>query len=201
MGASDGYAVTLLTFASCSWCERPRGTQSLVLQLYLPGARRPLPSGMGMNDPLPEGNQYAILLASTLPTSSCFRRFKVSRSLEEKHERSLDLVSAHQAGTAHATSAVLSATHLAAVGRHSIGANPSKPPASAVGSRHASCDNASLRLVPPELARLWRPGRSARKAGAHPFSVIWGPRQGKFSLVGPRTLQASIQHAPWPLPA
>ena len=59
--------------------ERPSGDiPRRMFGVYLPGARRPLPSCRGMNGPLPEGNQYAILLASTLPTSSCLG---VSRSV------------------------------------------------------------------------------------------------------------------------
>jgi hypothetical protein len=73
---------------------------------------------------VPPGNQCAPLTRSTLPTPSCGRRFKVSRSREETHERSVDLVVARHAGAAHATAAVLSATNLSAVGRHSSGAIP-----------------------------------------------------------------------------
>lgn len=76
---------------------------------------------------------------------SCFRRFKGSRSLEQEHERILDVVLARQAVAAHAISAVLSATNIAAVGRHSIGAIPQKPPALVVGSRHSHEPSAGAR--------------------------------------------------------
>ena len=82
-----------------------------------------------MHGPVPPGSQGASVADSTLPTTSCLRRFKVSRSLEEKHARSLDVVLAHHAVAAHATCAVLSDASVAAVGRHSSGANPEKPPA------------------------------------------------------------------------
>jgi hypothetical protein len=138
------------------------------VSIYLSGARRPPPVGVGMKGPLPSGNQRAPAFSNPLPTHCWLAAFHGKAFPWVQAATPLRRDAVRQAGAAPPTSPVVHATTVGALGRQRSGAHPEKPLGFSRGEPSPLADRRRDTGVATCGARADRGRRAACDWDAHP---------------------------------